>query len=77
MLDSQTEAISTARKYKRYRDYADTRKVTESQTPTKTAPYWDWAQVKGRWWFLGDDSELRTTTCDARPSSFLRSFIPK
>lgn len=77
MLDSQTEAIATAREYDRYRDCADTRKVTESQAPTKTAPCWDWAQVGGRWWFLGDDSELRTTTCDARPSSFLRSFIPK
>lgn len=77
VLDSQTEAIATARKYNRCRDYADTRKVAESRASEKTAPFLDWAQVGGRWWFLGDDSELRTITCDARPSSFLRSFIPK
>ena len=72
MLDGQTEAIATAR-----RDCVETWKVTESQGSAKTAPFWNWAQVGGRWWFLGDDSELETTTCDARPSSFLRSFIPK
>ena len=74
---SQTEHIATPRKVTHYHDCGETQELVKSQPSAKNSPFRNWAQVGEMWWFLGDDSELKTISCDARPSSFSRSFIPR
>lgn len=77
MIDSQIEAIATASKTNCYYRCGETREAAQPWALAEISPSPIWIQLRGRWWFLGDDSELKTTSCDAWPSNFLRSFVPK
>ena len=75
--DSRIEAVATTHKCALEDNCGGTPEIVQSKAAAKIPPSRVWARVGDRWWFLGDDSEMKMISRDARPSRFFRSFIPK
>ncbi len=75
--DSRIEAVATTHRCALEDNWGGTPEIVQSKAAAKTPPSRVWARVGDRWWFLGDDNEMKMISRDARPSRFFRSFIPK